>query len=270
MISAALQRPVPGSSASSKCWRPVSGLLDASRLYIEYRPAICFGVNYIFRRTPQYLQYLLNNIVKRYIGVDALQPPWVKTWKSMQKNSARRATPLEMAFPDTEAVPVYIINTCFDVRERVGPESGDEITLPAGADSGLSVRALNVLKILADEVTGEIASRAAWVPSDALLRKITTERLSLARNCGPRTVDEIVRWAAARGVTIRPLFHAGKSLSEAWRDLGTRFSAGELTKEELTEALEKSVRRKSTKIPVGVQRILLKYLRGQGDGQGRG
>jgi hypothetical protein len=188
--------------------------------------------------------------------------------ESMQKSSAQRAS-LEMAFSDAEAVPVYIINTCFDVREQGTREGEDEITLPAGAaDTGLSVRALNVLKILADEITGEIAARDAWVPSDALLRKITMERLSLARNCGPRTVDEIVRWAAARGVTIRPLFHAGKSLAEAWRDLGARFSAGELTKEELTEALEKSVRRKSTKIPVGVQRILLQYLRGAAGGTG--
>jgi hypothetical protein len=189
----------------------------------------------------------------------------------MQKNGAMRACSPELALPDDEAVPVYNINTCFDVRDQRVPDDRGEINLAAaGIDIGLSVRALNVLKMLADEVTGEIASRDAWIPSDALLRKITTERLSLARNCGPRTFDEIVRWAAARGVSIRPLFHAGKSLSEAWRDLGTRFSAGELTKEELAEALEKSVRRKSTKIPVGVQRILLKYLRGQGDGPGDG
>jgi hypothetical protein len=186
----------------------------------------------------------------------------------MQKNGAMRAYSPELALPDDEAVPVYNINTCFDVREPAPHDRGESSLPPAGIDTGLSVRALNVLKILASEVTGEIASRDAWVPSDALLRKITTERLSLARNCGPRTVDEIVRWAAARGVTIRPLFHAGKSLSEAWRDLGTRFSAGELTREELAEALEKSVRRKSTKIPVGVQRILLKYLRRQSDGAG--
>jgi hypothetical protein len=191
-------------------------------------------------------------------------------WISMQNNGATRARSPELAFLNEDAVPVYNINTCFDVREQA-PDSRYEAILPAGAAGiGLSVRALNVLKILADEITGEIASREAWVPSDALLRKITMERLSLARNCGPRTVDEIVRWAAARGVTIRPMFHAGKSLSEAWRDLGTRFSAGELTKEELAEALEKSVRRKSTKIPVGVQRILLKYLRGPGDDIARG
>jgi hypothetical protein len=42
--------------------------------------------------------------------------------------------------------------------------------------------------------------------------------------------------------------------------MSARFTAGELTKAELAEALEKSVRRKSTKIPVAVQQILLKYL----------
>ena len=96
------------------------------------------------------------------------------------------------------------------------------------------------------------------------------ERLSIARNCGPRTTDEIIRWAEARGVTIQPVFHAGKSLSETWRDLSARFAAGDLTKAELAEALEKSVRRKSTKIPVAVQQILLKYLRRLGDDVRRG
>jgi hypothetical protein len=107
---------------------------------------------------------------------------------------------------------------------------------------------------------GEIPPRDGWIPSNELLRKITVERLSIARNCGPRTVDEIVSWAEARGVTIQPRFHAGKSLSETWRDLGARFASGQLTKAELAEALEKSVRRKSTKVPVAIQRILLKYL----------
>ncbi len=96
------------------------------------------------------------------------------------------------------------------------------------------------------------------------------ERLSIARNCGPRTTDEIIRWAEARGVTIQPLFHAGKSLSETWRDLSARFAAGDLTKAELAGALEKSVRRKSTKIPVAVQQILLKYLSRLGDDFRRG
>jgi hypothetical protein len=66
-------------------------------------------------------------------------------------------------------------------------------------------------------------------------------------------------------VTIQPAFHAGKSLSETWRNLGTRFAAGELTKAELAEALEKSMRRKSTKVPVAIQRILLAYLDRVGD-----
>jgi hypothetical protein len=69
-----------------------------------------------------------------------------------------------------------------------------------------------------------------------------------------------VRWAEARGITIQRLLHVGKSLSDTWRDLGDRFASDELTKAELAEALERSVRRKSTKIPVMIQRVLLKYL----------
>jgi len=63
-------------------------------------------------------------------------------------------------------------------------------------------------------------------------------------------------------VKIQPVFHAGKSLSETWRDLASRSTANELTRAELAEALEKSVRRKSTRIPVPAQRILLKFLSG--------
>jgi hypothetical protein len=43
-----------------------------------------------------------------------------------------------------------------------------------------------------------------------------------------------------------------------------------LSKTELAEALEKSVRRKSTKIPVAVQQILLKCLRRLGEDIRRG
>jgi hypothetical protein len=124
---------------------------------------------------------------------------------------------------------------------------------------GLSVRALNVLKLLATEITGESPTQE-WIPSSALLRQVTIQRLSTARNCGPRTVNEIVHWAGSHGVTIQPLYHAGKSLSDTWRDVGQRFAAGELTRAEAAEALEKSVRRKSTRIPVAVQKILLKLL----------
>jgi hypothetical protein len=176
-------------------------------------------------------------------------------------NRAALARSSDSALSDEEIPPVHIVNTCFGLA-MAGPARHPFPGAPAGVtdDCGLSVRAINVLKVLADDLMGEIPPRDDWVPPDELLRRITVERLSIARNCGPRTVDEITRWAKARGVTIQPLFHAGKSLSEAWRDLIARFSAGELTKAELAEALEKSVRRNSTRVPVAIQRILLKYL----------
>lgn len=176
-------------------------------------------------------------------------------------NRAALARSPDAALSDEEIPPVHIVNTCFGLA-MAGPARYPFPGAPAGVtdDCGLSVRAINVLKVLADDLMGEIPPRDDWVPPDELLRRITVERLSIARNCGPRTMDEITRWAKARGVTIQPLFHAGKSLSEAWRDLIARFSAGELTKAELAEALEKSVRRNSTRVPVAIQRILLKYL----------
>jgi len=125
---------------------------------------------------------------------------------------------------------------------------------------GLSNRALNVLKILAVEMTGECPPRERWTPSPALLREITYKRLIAARNCGPRTVSEIIRWAQSQGVTIQPLYHAGKSLAETWQALSVKFTAGELTYAEIAEALEKSVRRKNTTIPVAVQKLLLQLV----------
>jgi len=173
--------------------------------------------------------------------------------------------------PSEDVVPVTIVNTCFGLAQMV---PGQREVLPASDeradDPQLSGRATNVLKMLADEIMGEVPPRDDWVPPEALLRRITVERLSIARNCGPRTTDEIIRWAEARGVTIQPVFHAGKSLSETWRELSARFAAGDLSKAELAEALEKSVRRKSTKIPVAVQQILLKYLRRFGEDIRRG
>ena len=147
--------------------------------------------------------------------------------------------------PSEDVVPVTPVNTCFGLAQMVPPQGE---TPHRGKP--LSGRAINVLRALAEEVMGEVPSCDGWVPPEALLRRITVERLSIARNCGPRTTAEIIRWAEARGVTIQPVFHAGKSLSETWRDLSTRFAAGDLTRAELAEALEKSVRRKSTKIPV--------------------
>lgn len=99
-----------------------------------------------------------------------------------------------------------------------------------------------------------------WVPSYLFLQGVTFDCLLCARNCGPLTIAEIVRWAASRGVTITPPFRARKSLSESWRYLEARFAAGKLTEAEIAEALERSIRRRSTRISVGIQRILLERL----------
>jgi hypothetical protein len=182
-----------------------------------------------------------------------------------RKAVAREPTP-DVATPAGDVLPVHLVNTCFGLAHIVpaGHTDRNGWNEPAGQRQ-LSMRAVNVLRLIAEEIMGEAPPRDDWVPSRELLRKITVERLSIARNCGPRTVNEIVSWAEARGVTIQPKFHAGKSLSETWRDLGARFASGQLTKAELAEALQKSVRRKSTKVPVAVQRILLKYLSRMGD-----
>jgi hypothetical protein len=176
----------------------------------------------------------------------------------------------ETAMPSEDVIPVTLVNTCFGLA-HMAPAQGETPPAPGEREGGpLSGRAVNVLKMLAGEITGEIPPRDDWVPPESLLRRITVERLSIARNCGPRTTDEIIRWAQARGVTIQPVFHAGKSLSETWRELSARFATGDLTKAELAGALQKSVRRKSTKIPVAVQQILLKYLGRLGDDVRRG
>jgi hypothetical protein len=124
----------------------------------------------------------------------------------------------------------------------------------------LSVRAENVLKELALELTGETPPKGRWVPPHKLLRKLTFRHLLTARNCGPQTTGEIIRWAESRGVVIQQPFHAGKSLSAVWRDLIVKCSKGEFTKAEIAEALEKSARRKNTRIPVAFQSILSQIL----------
>ena len=136
----------------------------------------------------------------------------------------------------------------------------DVPTVVSAPPCGLSIRAMNVFKLLAAEITGECPPRERWTPSNALLRQVTVQRLLATRNRGPKTISEIIRWADSRGVAIQPLFHAGKSLSETWRDLNMKFTTGELTKAEVAEALEKSVRRRSSRIPIAVQKILLKLL----------
>ena len=137
--------------------------------------------------------------------------------------------------------------------------SGSESTSASSPDA-LSVRAVNVLKELAPELIGESPPKGPWIPPDDLLRRLTGRHLATARNCGPQTAREIVGWARARGVSIRSPLYVGKSLSEVWYSLVARASAGKLTRAEITEALEKSIRRKSARIPVAFQIILLEIL----------
>lgn len=137
----------------------------------------------------------------------------------------------------------------------------DQTTLP----SQLSVRAENVLKILAPELTGENPPRGRWTPSDLLLQRLTYKHLSTARNCGPQTTAEIVRWAQTRGKAIQRSFYAGKSLSVMWQDTIAKFSVGEISKAEIAEALERSTRRRNTRVPVALQKILLQLIRSSND-----
>jgi hypothetical protein len=150
---------------------------------------------------------------------------------------------------------------------KAGSNSSISTDVAASPDmprAALSVRAENVLKELAMELTGVCPPKGRWIPSDKLLRKLTFRHLQAARNCGPQTTDEIVEWAGLRGVMIQPPFHDGKSLSAMWRDIIAGFSSGKLTMAEIAEALERSARRKNTKIPVAIQNLLLKVLNSSG------
>ena len=124
----------------------------------------------------------------------------------------------------------------------------------------LSIRAQNVLKILSMELTGEEPPPGEWVPSDLLLQRLTYRHLSTARNCGPHTTAEIIKWVQVRGINIRRSFHAGKSLSAMWQEIIVKFLSGEISKTEVVEALEKSARRRNTRIPVAFQRMLLRLV----------
>ena len=130
----------------------------------------------------------------------------------------------------------------------------------AAQSTPLSIRAENVLKNLAPELTGETPPKGRWIPPARLLRSLSYSDIVGARNCGPQTVDEILRWARSQGVIIKRPFHAGKSLSAMWRDLIAKSTTQDYTIEEIAEALEKSVRRKNTRIPVGFQNILMNLL----------
>jgi len=139
-----------------------------------------------------------------------------------------------------------------------------DVSATRGQREVLSVRAQNVLKELAVELTGKCPPKGTWVPPDDALRELSYNHLRLARNCGPQTADEIIRWAQSRGVTIERPLHDGKSLSATWRDIVARFSTAEFTRVEIVEALERSIRRKNTRIPVAFQDMLVKLLNGSG------
>ncbi|MBR0899249.1 hypothetical protein JQ616_30225 [Bradyrhizobium tropiciagri] len=145
---------------------------------------------------------------------------------------------------------------------RTANAAEHSVTEGGGAEpsGGLSIRALNVLKELSLELLDEVPPKLGWTPPDDLLRLLTARHLATARNCGRQTMREIIDWAATRGISIPSPHHTGKSLSEVWGGLVERASAGDLTKSEITEALEKSIRRRSPRIPVAFQIVLLKIL----------
>jgi hypothetical protein len=166
--------------------------------------------------------------------------------------------------------------------QRAAPQSGDasRVSEPRSRSAGrrgpvvgsvqakrapgpmqkLSVRAQNVLKELAVELTGEQPPKGNWLPSRELLLALTAERLATTRNCGPHTMREIVDWAQGCGVTIKPVIPPGGSLSQMWAELIANASAGALTSAEIASALQRSIRRKSVRIPIAFQVILVKIL----------
>jgi hypothetical protein len=184
------------------------------------------------------------------------------------RNRATATLSRDALIAKAEAVlPLSVVNTCFGTAaERLVREENNASQPEGSKPCGLSVGALNVLKLLAAERTSETPARKDWMPSEAFLRALTLERLSYARNCGPRKMDEIIAWARSRGVRIGSQAPAGGSLPRLWRHLEARFSAGELTLAEAVAVLDRSVQRKNTRMPVAVQLILLRLL-SQADGR---
>ena len=150
----------------------------------------------------------------------------------------------------------------FSVVSKVASDDLREVSVDQqGSPRELSVRAENVLKMLALELTGDDPPQGRWTPSDLLLQRLTYRHLSTARNCGPQTTAEIIRWAETKGKILRRPLRAGHSLSAMWHDTILRFSAGEISKTEVAEALENSTRRRNTRIPVALQKIILQLIR---------
>ena len=131
-------------------------------------------------------------------------------------------------------------------------------------EARLSVRAENVLKELAVVLVGENPPQGRWI-SDLLVQRLTYYHLSTARNCGPQTRTEIIKWAKTQGKLIQRSSYAGKSLSSMWEDTIAKFSAGKISRAEVVEALEKSARRRNTRVPVAFQEMLLQLVNSQNE-----
>lgn len=202
------------------------------------------------------------------------QDTTLKAANATERHSWQERAGVDAAHDDTGAVSQAAIamhqtNPPSAEGARTGPENVASMlksvaAVPAAPHDGLSIRAENVLKELAAELTGETPPKGRWTPSCELLRKLTFRELLTARNCGPQTTDEILRWAGSQGVIIQQPFHAGKSLSAMWRDIIARYSRGEFARAEIAEALQKSTRRKNTRVPVAFQSILVKILTSTG------
>lgn len=202
------------------------------------------------------------------------QDTTLKAANATERHSWQERAGVDAAHDDTGAVSQAAIamrqtNPPSAEGARTGPENVASMlksvaAVPAAPHDGLSIRAENVLKELAAELTGETPPKGRWTPSCELLRKLTFRDLLTARNCGPQTTDEILRWAGSQGVIIQQPFHAGKSLSAMWRDIIARYSRGEFARAEIAEALQKSTRRKNTRVPVAFQSILVKILTSTG------
>lgn len=171
---------------------------------------------------------------------------------------SKTASSVEAAASASDNIASYA-GAIADLKPAIKTSTTDKETPVSVA--GLSVRAQNVLKELAFELTGKTPPKGPWTPSLDLVRQLTHKRLATARNCGRQTTAEIIKWAEAQGTAIRPLFYSGKSLSAMWQDVVTKFSSGEFTKTELIQALERSTRRRNTQVPIALQLIVLQILR---------
>ena len=184
------------------------------------------------------------------------------TGSPKRQSWSRETERQEVAWPSSEGGDAA---RAAEPRNRPADERGPAVgavqaTRAPAPLKRLSVRAQNVLKELAVELTDERPPKGDWSPSRELLRTLTAERLATARNCGPHTMREIVDWAQGCGVTIKPLLPAGGSLSQMWAELIANASAGSLTAAEIAGALQRSIRRKSVRIPIAFQVILVKIL----------